>query len=109
MEVNHMTNYISRRGKLFQSNYYAKVGARAKTNTKWKKGDGRRGFLSSSPPPPSFLFFALVLEMAMAIRFLFPFLLFRCSFLCVGITLWKGVGHYNQTCIFNGHSWRMAN
>ena len=73
MEVNHMTNYISRRGKLFQSNYYAKVGVRAKTNTKWKKGDGRRGFLSSSPPPPSFLFFALVLEMAMAIRFLFSF------------------------------------
>ena len=76
MEVNHMTNYISRRGKLFQSNYCAKVGARAKTNTKWKKGAGRSGFLSSPPTPPSFLFFALVLEMAMAIRF--SFFLFCC-------------------------------
>ena len=76
VEVNHVTNYISRGGKLFQSNYYAKVGVRAKTNTKWKNGDGRRGFLSSSPPPPSFLFFALVLEMAMAIRF--SFFLFCC-------------------------------
>ena len=71
MEVNHMTNYISRRGKLFQSNYYAKVGVRAKTNTKWKKGDGRRGFLSSSPPPPSFLFFALVLGNGYGYSFFF--------------------------------------
>ena len=67
----------------------------------------------SCPPlllPPSFLFFALVLEMAMAIRFsFFPFLLFRCCFVCFGIILWKGAGRYNQTCIFNGHSWRMAN
>ena len=50
------------------------------------------------------------LEMAMAIRFsFFPFLLFRCSFLCFGIILWKGAVRYNQTCMFNGHSWRIAN
>ena len=70
VEVNHMTNCtLAGATSLSSRTIYAKVGARSKTNTKWKKGDGRRGFLPSSPPPRSFLFFALVPEMARAIRF----------------------------------------